>query len=118
MSGLNKTATASSLPPKVEVEVASYEHVVMDALKGFHGHIEKESLPEAQKELSKIDFAGFLKYMGSADSNALSPPPVSDYNLPLSSYFISTSHNTYLTGHQLYGKATVDGYKNVWMCSC
>jgi phosphatidylinositol-specific phospholipase C-like protein len=59
------------------------------------------------------DFAGFLKYMGSADSNAILPLQPANLDLPLSSYFISSSHNTYLVGNQLYGSATVDGYKNV-----
>jgi hypothetical protein len=90
-----------------------FEHSTLDALKTFHGHVKKEALPADQKQLETQDFAGFLKYIGSAESNALSPPPAEDLTHPLSSYYISTSHNTYLTGHQLYGKATVDGYKNV-----
>jgi hypothetical protein len=86
---------------------------VLDALKAFHKRIQKETLPDTQKQLASQDFASLLKYMGSADGDAVSPPSGSEYGLPLSSYFISTSHNTYLTGHQLYGQATVDGYKNV-----
>jgi hypothetical protein len=59
------------------------------------------------------DFASFLKYMGSSDSNAILPLQPANLDLPLSSYFISSSQNTYLVGNQLYGSATVDGYKNV-----
>ncbi len=110
---------SNALLPNADITVETFEHGVMDALRNFHSHVQKETLPESQKDLNKMDFATFLKYMASAQSNALLPPPLSDYNLPLSSYYISTSHNTYLTGHQLYGKATVDGYKNVQtMLSC
>jgi hypothetical protein len=55
----------------------------------------------------------FLDFMTSEKSNANGPFPNQDLEHSLSNYFISSSHNTYLTGHQLYGKANVDGYKNV-----
>jgi hypothetical protein len=29
---------------------------------------------------------------------------------PLSEYFVSSSHNTYLVGHQLIGDSTIEGY--------
>ncbi|KAF2436624.1 PLC-like phosphodiesterase [Tothia fuscella] len=60
----------------------------------------------------------FLEFMGSDLSNACGDAPNQDLNHPLSNYFISSSHNTYLTGHQLYGKANVDGYKNVLLRGC
>ena len=55
----------------------------------------------------------FLKYMSSSDSNASDPSPSIDLSHPLSNYFINSSHNTYLTGNQIYSQSSTDAYKNV-----
>ncbi|KAF2734448.1 PLC-like phosphodiesterase [Polyplosphaeria fusca] len=39
------------------------------------------------------------------------PPEVLDRNHPLPDYFISSSHNTYLMAHQLYGKSDAVAYE-------
>jgi hypothetical protein len=60
-----------------------------------------------------IAFDQFLKYTASPAFSALAPAGGHDLSFPLSNYYISSSHNTYLTGNQLYGRSTIDGYKNV-----
>ena len=59
----------------------------------------------------------FAAYMLSLEGNAVMYNKVStvfqDLNQPLTSYFISSSHNTYLSGHQLHGESNVSMYTTV-----
>lgn len=64
---------------------------------------------------------GFCRYLMS-DENA----PVfldrlelyQDMDQPLAHYFISSSHNTYLTGRQFGGKSSVEMYRQVLLSGC
>ncbi|KAL6250129.1 hypothetical protein RBB50_002430 [Rhinocladiella similis] len=64
------------------------------------------------------DESSFLTHMASDKSAAMATTIDNDLSYPLSSYFISSSHNTYLSGHQLYGEANVEAYANVLKRGC
>ena len=52
--------------------------------------------------------SGNSSHDGSVESDAWG-----DLDQPLSHYFIATSHNTYLCGHQLKGLSSVELYREV-----
>jgi hypothetical protein len=108
--------SAPAAEPQHEARVDSYEASLLSNIRQIYDQLHKgnvSSLPADQKELGKGSLTNFLEYMASPSSNALLPAPKGNLSLPLSAYFISASHNTYLTGHQLYGNSSVEGYKNV-----
>ena len=47
------------------------------------------------------------------DWDAQAPPPPKDLTRSLANYFISSSHNTYLVGNQLYSDSSVEAYTDV-----
>lgn len=56
----------------------------------------------------------FAAYLLSAEGNAVGYASTravyQDMTCPLSEYFISSSHNTYLSGHQLHGESSINMY--------
>ena len=65
-----------------------------------------------------LDFNNFLRYITSPASNALGSLEKCNLRYPISNYFISSSHNTYLTGNQLYSEASTEAYRNVLLRGC
>ncbi|GIX88481.1 1-phosphatidylinositol 4,5-bisphosphate phosphodiesterase classes I and II [Caerostris extrusa] len=82
-----------------------------------------ERLTGSKKERhdSLLSVDGFLRYLMGAE-NVIVAPEKFDLNLdmdqPLSHYFINSSHNTYLTGHQLTGKSSVEIYRQCLLSGC
>ncbi|KKK18567.1 hypothetical protein AOCH_004639 [Aspergillus ochraceoroseus] len=57
--------------------------------------------------------AAFHAYMASPAASAMRPANPPDTSAPITDYFISSSHNTYLTGNQLYSNAAASAYTHV-----
>ena len=74
--------------------------------------------PKDGQEQEKVDLVTFQDYMSSERANAMLPAEELDLSYPISSYFISSSHNSYLSGHQLWGEASAEVYRNVRTRAC
>ncbi|XP_057325242.1 1-phosphatidylinositol 4,5-bisphosphate phosphodiesterase classes I and II isoform X2 [Microplitis mediator] len=64
---------------------------------------------------------GFLRYLMSEDNPIVAMSKYElddDMDQPLAHYFINSSHNTYLTGHQLTGKSSVEIYRQCLLSGC
>ncbi|RMD39658.1 hypothetical protein DV735_g5472, partial [Chaetothyriales sp. CBS 134920] len=92
--------------------------VLYQRLQNIYWNIPKEELFEENVPIN--DEQSFVEYMRSPAASAAAPLPEHDVDLdhPLSSYYISSSHNTYLSGNQLYGSASTDAYTNVLRSGC
>ena len=73
-----------------------------------------EPHPELKKR-SVLGFEGFARYLLDQSNSALKCDTFdeTDMDHPLSYYYIASSHNTYLTGHQLKGQSSVELYRQV-----
>lgn len=65
-----------------------------------------------------LDFNGFLKYMASTEAKLVAPARDEILSQPLTSYFINSSHNTYLQGNQLSSKSSAQTYTAVLKRGC
>ncbi|KAJ8986065.1 hypothetical protein NQ317_003359, partial [Molorchus minor] len=69
----------------------------------------------------QLSFEGFLRYLLSEDNNIMAATKFDlahDMDQPLAHYFINSSHNTYLTGHQLTGKSSAEMYRQSLLAGC
>ena len=73
--------------------------------------------PKITHEIGVLTSKSFTTFLLSPD-NAAFHDEKHDMTRPLPEYFCSSSHNTYLVGHQLVGESTVEGYIRALLHSC
>jgi phosphatidylinositol phospholipase C delta len=88
--------------------VTKNELRVSQALKKFL--VEEHVLQEAEAGLDAEQPTSALREL--LDKSHINvPPQVLDRNHPLPEYYISSSHNTYLMAHQLFGESHASAYE-------
>uniref|UniRef100_A0A4W5JRN3 Phosphoinositide phospholipase C n=1 Tax=Hucho hucho TaxID=62062 RepID=A0A4W5JRN3_9TELE len=83
--------------------------------------VDKYEPKELLVQKGQISVEGFAKYLSSEENSIIPPEKLDqseDMTLPLSHYFINSSHNTYLTAGQLAGNSSVEMYRQVLLSGC
>ncbi|XP_077592039.1 1-phosphatidylinositol 4,5-bisphosphate phosphodiesterase delta-1a isoform X1 [Stigmatopora nigra] len=83
--------------------------------------IEKYEMDETVKQNKHMSKDGFQMYLQHEDCDLLNPAcknVYQDMTQPLNHYYISSSHNTYLTKDQLKGPSSTEAYIRALMKSC
>ncbi|XP_043359181.1 1-phosphatidylinositol 4,5-bisphosphate phosphodiesterase delta-3 isoform X2 [Dermochelys coriacea] len=88
-----------------------------------HAHtiIQTYELSEKAKQHNRMMLDGFMMYLLSAAGDILNQEHTNvyqDMSQPLCHYFISTSHNTYLTDNQIGGASSTEAYIRAFMEGC
>jgi phosphatidylinositol phospholipase C epsilon len=118
------------------VETSKMSYLAASALRQFIECEQMESCDEARlvhiirvhepdplmRQKRQLSFDGFARFMLDETNFAfVTENCVVDENKmhhPLSHYYCNTSHNTYLTGHQLKGESSVELYRQVLLTGC
>ena len=82
---------------------------------------ETQSSPILPISSYTLSLDGFTAFLLSPDNSAFTDQHgkiYHDMTRPLPEYYISTSHNTYLVGHQLVGVSTIEGYIRTLLHGC
>jgi hypothetical protein len=107
---------AHSFPADMDSDILkkAIEKIYVAARSGGDGG----GLHEGLGQGSSVE--SFTRFLADPKNSILALPDLSkkDWSRPLNEYFISSSHNTYLTGNQLYGSSTTAGYINVLSRGC
>lgn len=95
------------------------EHLTYDEILSI---IQKFEPCVSMRQMGWMSFEGFARYLmdkeNFASRNEESQVNVEELQHPMSYYYIESSHNTYLTGHQLKGESSVELYSQVLLQGC
>lgn len=93
-----------------------------DQISLFETHIQSENFSDLLSDIvaspDTLKFTDFLRYMTSPIANVLRPASEEDISWSMNNYYISSSHNTYLTGNQLSSASSTEAYKDVLLRGC
>ena len=94
---------------------------LFDKYAGYDEGEDRQGAEVPETRPTTLSPSAFTSFLMSADNAAFLDQHSKvwhDMTRPLSDYFIASSHNTYLVGHQLVGMSTVEGYIRALLHSC
>jgi len=86
----------------------------------YNKHLDK-STDKSNGNALKFTLDSLTSFLLSTDNSIVSPSHAQvhqDMTQTLSNYYISSSHNTYLLGHQLTGESSIEGYIRALQSGC
>ncbi|PQE05630.1 phosphatidylinositol-specific phospholipase C protein [Rutstroemia sp. NJR-2017a BBW] len=122
------TSEAPARPLYLSHTIQEYFRQVFDELRGSDSSLRRDRfqiwLADVQGHLVQLEkesykFEQFLEaiYYNYALEIA-KPIQAQDLSKPITNYFISSSHNTYLMGNQLSSKSSTEAYKTALLQNC
>ena len=97
------------------LEKKQHQDYTILELKTFFTQINMSNpFKKPTEDITEINFENFCMYIFSSENNLWDRNKTmvyQDTTKPLNHYYINSSHNTYLIGHQLYGTPDFEGYK-------
>ncbi|CAF0820017.1 unnamed protein product [Brachionus calyciflorus] len=83
--------------------------------------IDKFETDDSFRKKKRLSSDGLMRYLMDFENEVVDPVKYElhdDMDQPLTHYFVNSSHNTYLTGHQLTGKSDAEMYRQVLLSGC
>ncbi|KAL4882768.1 PLC-like phosphodiesterase [Aspergillus karnatakaensis] len=112
-----KPITAFS--PSFKARLDQVYKSLADSKSNFLNDIQRDAHSSETTNADPLSsLAAFHAYMAGPAASALRPASQPDISAPISDYFISSSHNTYLTGNQLYSDAAAKAYTDALLDGC
>ncbi|KAL8798563.1 MAG: hypothetical protein Q9182_006560 [Xanthomendoza sp. 2 TL-2023] len=93
--------------------LSTVNHDILSQVPNHAPSPQRQHKPANHTTKFPLDLKDLAEYMTSPQGYAMMPLVETDLSYPISNYFINSSHNTYLTGNQLYSESSTDAYKNV-----